>query len=202
MNNLATALSAFAFRAITAAPLLILIFAIGCGRPAGKLSIVSYADPYFPETIRTDMSKAFYRIDAAGDIHIACHSDVDTANGSGATAWLHAHIYWHPKPGKTHDDPTSADATVRYLVLTANGARLYTGSAFVFPQIDRSGVLTARIENARLQPVAANGQAPTSLGESKLSGVLKAMEDRSATVDLAGELGRIASQLQTSGESP
>lgn len=180
-----------------------LLGAAGCNKSAGTLSIVSYADPYFPETIETNMSQAVYRTDSGGDIHLACHSQADLHNPENVTAWLQVHVYWHPKPGKTHDDPSSADATIRYLVITPHGARLYTGSAFIYPRVDRSsGELLARIESARLQPVASEGQAPDSLGETKLSGMLKARLDRAATVDLVGEMNRITPQLETTREQP
>lgn len=147
------------------------------------------------------MGRACYHADPSGDIHLACQTGGAAQASDQPAAFLRVHIYWRPKPGKTHDDPSSADATIRYLVLTPQGARLYSGSAFVFPQIHRSsGLLTARIESARLRPVTTEGQAPDSLGEAKLSGVLTARPDRSGTIELAGEMNRAAPQAQPDDE--
>ena len=173
-----------------------------CGGEGGRISIVSFADPYFPETSNIEMGRACYHADPSGDIHLACQTTGKAESNDQSAAFLRVHVYWRPKPGKTHDDPTSADATIRYLVLTPQGARLYTGSAFVFPQIQRSGLLTARIESARLRPASTEGQAPDSLGEAKLSGVLTARPDRSGTIELAGEMNRAAPQVQPDDEQP
>lgn len=173
-------------------------FLPACGSEGGRISIVSFADPYFPETTQNEMHRACYYADPSGDIHLACDTAGTAKSNDQAAAFLRVHIYWRPKPGKTHDDSTSADATIRYLVLTPQGARLYTGSAFVFPQIQRSsGLLTARIESARLRPATKEGQPPESLGEAKLTGVLTARPDRSGTIDLAGEMDRAAPQEQS-----
>ncbi len=159
-----------------------------CGGEGGRISIVSFADPYFPETSNIEMGRACYHADPSGDIHLACQTTGKAESNDQSAAFLRVHIYWRPKPGKTHDDPTSADATIRYLVLT--------------PQIQRSGLLTAKIESARLRPATTEGQAPDSLGEAKLSGVLTARPDRSGTIELAGEMNRAAPQVQPDDEQP
>jgi hypothetical protein len=178
-------------RAVRCTPIVLAAIAAlcgGCAKSGGKLQAVSFADPYFPEPSTIELVDCAYRVDHGGDIHLAGHTT--TSGSAGAVeGWLHVHIYWKPKPGKTPDDPTAADALVRYLVLGPAGLRLYTGSAFVYPERDRfDGKLTAKIEAARLQSVHESGDAPPSLGDTRLSGVLKARSDDGATLDVARQI--------------
>jgi hypothetical protein len=166
----------------------LLALCAGCAKSGGELHVLSFADPYFPEPSTIDLSDCTYRIDHGGDIHFTAHSTKTGVDGA-TEGWLHVHVYWKPKPGKTPDDPTAADALVRYLVKGPGGSRLYTGSAFVYPERSRwHDLLTAEIEAARLQPVQEAGEAPTSLGDTRLSGVLKAREDNGAALDVARQI--------------
>src|SRR5262245_45892838 len=74
--------------------------AVGCAKPGGHLRAVSFADPYFPETSTFELIDCTYRVDPGGDIHIAGHAKPGP-DDSRLDAWLHIHVYWKPKPGKT-----------------------------------------------------------------------------------------------------
>lgn len=165
----------------------------GCAKSGGRLRAVSFADPYFPEPSTIELVDCAYRVDHGGDIHLAGHTT--TGSGSAVEGWLHVHIYWKPKPGKTPDDPTAADALVRYLVLSPSGSRLYTGSAFVFPERGRiDDKLTAKIEAARLQSVHESGVPPPSLGDTRVTGVIRARNDDGAALDVARQIDIRSSQ--------
>lgn len=166
----------------------------GCAKPGGALHVVSFADPYFPESSKIELSDCAYRVDHGGDLHFSAHTTKTGADGA-VEGWLHVHVYWKPKPGKTPDDPSAADALVRYLVKGPAGTRLYTGSAFVYPKRSRwSDLLSAEIEAARLQPVQEAGEPPTSLGDTRLSGEIRARSDEGAALDVARQIDLRAGQ--------
>lgn len=164
---------------------------IGCRRPAGALKLTSYKDPYFPETYEVELTQCAYYVDPGGDYHIVGRATHTPQDGTGGTIaqLLHVHLFWRPRPGKTFDNPSAVDATIRYAIVTKQGAALYCGTGFVYPQMRRlSDDVLVKIEVARLRPEAQVGEPPELLGPARLSGKLVAAEDASLAVDLRRQL--------------
>lgn len=167
------------------------MFVLGCTRPTGSLELTSYKDPYFPETYEVELDECAYYAGPGGDYHIvgrATHIPEDNPGGE-ITQLLHVHLFWQPRPGKTFDNPSSVDATIRYAILTEQGAAIYCGTAFVYPKKHRTGDdITVKIESARLRLESQDGEPPELIGTARLRGKFVADNDPSLTVDLRREL--------------
>lgn len=163
---------------------------LGCARPTSEIEFVSYKDPYFPEPYRVVFVECTYRVDADGDLHIAGRADFDSdqRDAGAITQYFHAHVFWQPRPGRTFANSTTTDATIRHVIVTADGMAAYAGTGFIYPRRRRGGLLTAKIETANLRLEAQTGDAPELLGDARLRGTLRARRDDHATLDLVRRL--------------
>ncbi|MBI5864518.1 MAG: hypothetical protein HZB38_08425 [Planctomycetes bacterium] len=169
----------------------------GC-KSAERLDAVSFVDPYFPEPISLAIDRCAYRKDRSNDIHIAGEGMAELPNGAVAQ-WIDLHLYWRPKPGKTHDDPTTADAVIRLLVDAPDGPQLYAGSAFVYMDkpLFGGGKLLAKIESARLRPVRESDGGAGRLGDATLQGKLTVRDDPAAALEINREFERRVATVET-----
>lgn len=102
---------------------------------------------------------------------------------------LHIHIFWRPRPGKTHANPTTTDAIMRYGIVTGTGAALYTGTGFAYPKLKSRGKrLAVDVESARLALANDIGDAPTLLGPTRVQGRIVARERSATVIDIRREL--------------
>ena len=165
-------------------------WAAGCQQPTSELELISYKDPYSPEHYRLELTQCAYRVDAGGNLHIVGRASSDTHEGNPGkvTQFLHARLFWQPKPGRTFANSTTTDATIRYVIITPTGAAVYSGTGFVYPRRQRGEILIADLERACLRLEAQVGDAPAVLGDAHLSGTLVAREDAHAAVDLIRQL--------------
>lgn len=161
----------------------------GCGFTS-RVELKSFNDPYFPETFFFSPSVCAYRYDAGGDRHIVAYAGGEAESGEAATQqWLHVHIFWHPRPGKTRDNPTSMDATVRYVVKTPKGVTHYSGTAFVYARSASVGEgLIVDLESGRMHLDEADGSTADMLGETRLRGKLEARLDANTALDLQRQM--------------
>lgn len=155
--------------------------AVGCQTSAVQL--VSYKDPYFPEKVRVALSDGAYWTDASGDIHAAGRGVHETKDGA-TTHYLCVHMFWNPKPGKTHVERSMTDATLRYCVATDSGVVVYTGTGFVFPKKTLAGGLELKIESAQLRLESRNGDLPDLFGNTRLHGALLVRSDPETAANL------------------
>lgn len=168
---------------------LLAVGSIGCNR-ASSLTLTSYRDPYFPESYELHPDTCVYRKDRSGDYHVLAHS-VHAAEGESTQPveqWMHVHVYWRPRPGKTVDDPSSLDATLTYVVSSGDTKSSYSGSAFAYPDKARySDDLILSIEGARMTPASA---PPTGelLGATRVVGKVRAQSDATRSVDLQRQM--------------
>jgi hypothetical protein len=174
-----------------AASLALWVCAGGCGRPSARIELISYKDPYFPEPYAVQFAECAYQIDACGDYHIVGRATDSPGNpGNGAiTQLLHVHLFWKPTPGKTFADETSNDATIRYAIITDSGTAVYAGTGFVYPKhrwFDSDVV--GKLECAQLRLESQFGDAPDLLGDTRLTGILVAEQNRNLTVEVRREL--------------
>jgi hypothetical protein len=178
---------------------LLLVLPCGCARSAGTLELTSHKDPYFPESYRVELGECAYYMGPDGDYHIvgrACHATEDNPDGE-ITQLLHVHLFWRPRPGKTFDNPSTVDATIRYAILTKQGVAVYCGTGFVYPKKRRfSDQLVVQIENARLRLEAQHGDAPDLLGNARVVGELLARNNAALAVDLRRELDLCAARSE------
>jgi hypothetical protein len=134
-------------------------------------------------------------VDRDGDYQIAARAAraPGAAAGSPIVQLLHVHIFWKPWPGKTHDDASGVDATLRYVVASDEGASVFSGTGFVYPRRDWRRQLVAELESGRLQLVARIGTPPEVLGDARIRGRLNPIEDPGQTVEMLRELERRSS---------
>ncbi|MFH1746558.1 MAG: hypothetical protein ABIG44_05870 [Planctomycetota bacterium] len=169
----------------------------GCARPKCEIELLSYKDPYFPEPYRVTFDTCVFRRDAGGDFHIAglVTSSVEDQESATITQYLCVHVFWKPYPGRTFANSTTNDATIRYVIVTADGMAAYAGTGFILPKLRRDKLLTATIENANLKLVAQTGNPAEILGDARLTGTLQARRDDHQTIDLTRQL-----ELYAAGE--
>jgi hypothetical protein len=176
---------------LCAAATVLPVLLLGCASSTGTLELTSYKDPYLPETYQVAFNESAYYTGPGGDYHIvgrATHVPEDNPDGK-ISQLLHVHLFWKPWPGKTFDDPSTVDATIRYAILTEQGAAVYCGTGFVFPKKRRmSDKLLVKIENARLRLERQDGDAPDLLGSARAAGELVADSNAALAIDLRREL--------------
>jgi hypothetical protein len=170
--------------------LMSVLFLSACARPTASLQLTSYKDPYFPETYDVKLADCAYYVGPGGDYHIAGRASHTPDDGGGAiTQLLHVHMFWKPWPGKTFDNPTTVDATIRYAIVTERGAAVYSGTGFVYPKKRRfSDDVIAKVEVARLSLESESGDPPELLGSARLAGKLMAKDDASLALDIRRQL--------------
>jgi hypothetical protein len=167
-----------------------LVVLLGCGRSGTSLRLTSYKDPYFPETYDVELAECAYYVDPGGDYHIAGRA-LHSPEGGGApiAQLMHVHMFWKPWPGKTFDNPSTVDATIRYAIVTERGAAIYSGTGFVYPKKRRmSDDVVAEVEVAQLKLESQVGDPPELLGSARLAGKLVAEDNASLAVDLRRQL--------------
>ena len=174
------------FATLAALPILL----SGCAHATGNLELTSYKDPYSPATYDVQWDDCAYYTDPGGDYHIVARTTHIPEDGGGEiTQVMHVHLFWRPKPGKTFDNPSTVDATIRYAILTEQGATVYCGTGFAYPKQRRtSDKLLVKIENARLRLESQNGDAPDLLGNARAAGELLAENNAALAVDLRRQL--------------
>jgi hypothetical protein len=167
------------------AGLAVLLVVPGCRRSSAGLELISYKDPYSPATYSLALSECAYYADASGDYYILARAADSDAGSDAADHLLCVHLFWKPRPGKTFDNETSIDATIRYAIITGAGAAVYSGSGYAYPKKpDALGRLVAKLEVARLRLVSQSGDVPELLGATRISGTLIAKDDAGLAIDL------------------
>lgn len=173
---------------------LVALATTGCIRPS-RLDLVSFKDPYFPEKFTLSLDQCVYREAPGGDFDIVGHAERPAVDNTPASEqFLHIHLFWKPRPGKTYDNPSSVDAIVRYTIVTPNGTRIYSGAGYAYPERPRFGPdLLVKLESARLRPADGAADAPDEiLGETRATGTLAVTRDDQAAVDLIREAELVA----------
>lgn len=164
----------------------------GCAKPS-RAELRFFADPFFPEQSLVRWNECWFRLDAGGDFHIAARQSTSDADGAPLTRLLDIHVYWRSLPGKTPDNATSSNSTVRLAEMSEQGARLYTGAAFVYiDKIDRKRprdkAKSASLELCELKPAMATGQPPADRGVIRMSGDFFPRWDDNAALAIAREI--------------
>jgi len=173
-------------------PPLLLLGVVGCYRPlTSEVRIVSFRAAGEPQSLVTRFDECVYRAGPLGDEHIVAKGKSSPGGPSGhsVTEYLHVHVYWNPRPGKTFADSSQSDATLRYVVVSEEGASFYTGTGFVSLDGRRSGgALPVRLENGWLRLEQQVGQPPDVVGDAQLEGSLIARPEANRALDLQREM--------------
>jgi hypothetical protein len=154
------------------------------------IELVSYKDPYFPEHVSANFPTIVYRRDAGGDLHVVAQRTTPSGGeaGSELTELLYVHVFWMPRPGKTHSDSSASNAVLRYVVRSEPGAVVYIGTGFVYPTLRRNGELVARVESAELRLESRAGSPSDFLGDLRLTGELAARDAPGEALALIREM--------------
>jgi len=170
--------------------LLLGLAAGGCAPRRTGIELVSYRDPHFPQKLTPNFDACAYRAQARGDVDIVARAiGARVGDSEPATHYLHIRRFWRPHPGKTPDNASVTDATLRYLIVGSAGRVLYTGTGFVYaPHRQRQGDLKIELERGVLKLDSTLGEGSDLLGESRISGELRAVDDRNRAVDLLREM--------------
>lgn len=177
---------------VLALPLLVML--AGC-RGGGSLHVTSLKDPYFPERYNVAFDECAVHVAPGGDLHFLARATQQPANAvvGPITQYLHIHMFWRPRPGRTFDNPTTQDSTVRFLITTPSGCALYEGTGFVYADVKKRGRdLRAALEQAGVRPVGATDGTLELLGEARLSADLRAARDSEQAVDMLRKFEQLA----------
>lgn len=147
---------------------------------------VTVVTPGAPDTtFRSPFDDCAYVRNADHDYHVLAHSMTVSRVTGGLSELIQANIYWRPRPGRTGDHPTSADAIIRYIVVADDGLAIYRGTAYVYPKLNKhTGTLTVLIERATLELEDEFGHSPAGATTIRLSGRLHAADDPGRAVEL------------------
>lgn len=170
--------------------LLALLLASGCQRPIGELELTAYKDPVAPQTFEVKLWEGAYYIEPGKDYHIvgrATHKPAEEGVGE-ITQVLHIHMFWRPHPGKTFDNASMIDATLRYAIITDQGSAIYNGTAYVYAKKVSGDRLKITLEGGRLQLAAQEGQTPDIFGAARIKGELRTLPDSGLTMELRREI--------------
>lgn len=161
----------------------------GCNGPTSELRLVSYQDPYFPETVQVRLVDCKYRFDAGRDLLVVGRSELPDEDSEEAARaeYLHVRMFWKPVPGRSFAESSQTDALIRYVVVTEGGTAVYAGTGFAFPK-KRLGGMDIALESGRLQLESTDGDTPDVLGETRLTGTLRARHDPNAQAGLTREM--------------
>jgi hypothetical protein len=181
------------------APLVVL--SGGCGMFGGsRAELISYKDPYFPETYVVRFDQCAYRITPTGDYRLTALAEHESdADGSGAQAggtirqFLEAHVYWKPAPGKTPAHSSTLDANLRYIIESPGGVTVYEGAGFLFFRKRKlSDTLDGRIESGQLHLVTQIGSPVEFIGQASITARLIARHESTQALDLSRQMDLLA----------
>jgi hypothetical protein len=158
-----------------------LLGGLGCHRSDSAVTFVSYKDPYFPEPFHVDFIGCSYREEPTGDLHVLGQTET-MDDGEELTQYLHVHIYWQPRPGRTYVNETTTNALLEYVIQTDEGTATYSGTGFAYPKTRRDGTLEVEIESAYMKLDRITGTLPDLFGDTKLTGTLLATRDEAGSL--------------------
>ena len=112
----------------------------GGGGSGGSSTVISDATgTVYKTTLRTrvytyhdDNTADIYLTDLSDEMLTAFfQSDADWTQISGTI--VHIHLFLDPKPGKTPIEPTAANASIRYALISSGQIGIYDGAGFMLP---------------------------------------------------------------------
>jgi hypothetical protein len=165
---------------------------VGCADGSAEVTLTSFKDAYFPESMRVRCDAASYWRGPDHDMHIVARTESPGAPGESAIRqYLYARTVWNPNPGLTTTDSTALNAVIRYVVATSSGTIEYKGDGFVFFDGKPTDALEFAVESAVLELDSTTGDAPEVIGPARLVAKISAPRDDGRVARWLREMDRL-----------
>lgn len=134
--------------------------------------------------VQPKFTDATYRTDRDGTMFVVMRStDIDRATGQTVEQIMTMRIFWRPIGGRTSLNPTSLNATFRYIVMTPGAAGMYEGAGFVRLSGREGKTRTLRLLDGDLRLSEATRDFVDNLRRSTIKGNITARYDDSTTFE-------------------
>lgn len=172
----------------------------GGGGSGGSSTVISDTTGTVYETnLRTRVYR--YHDDNTADIYLTDLSDqMLTAFFQSNADWsqisgtiVHIHLFLDPKPGKTPIEPTAANASIRYAIISNGQIGIYDGAGFMLPgQKPGKGSIDGAFKAAPLRLSRATEGFSDPLTPARLDLSFDAKLDEQAAPELQARLDAMA----------
>lgn len=164
-----------------------------------RAELVSFKDPYFPESYTVRFDRCAYRITPTGDYRLAAMAEHESDGGAGTIRqFLEAHVYWKPAPGKTPAHSSTLDARLRYVIESSQGVTVYEGAGFLFfRKRPLSDTLDGRIESGQLHLVTQIGSPVEFIGQATITARLIAAHQAEQALDISRQMDLLAGMTES-----
>lgn len=167
--------------------------AVGCASGSADVKLTSFKDPYFPEPLSVKFHGAKYWYGPDKDLHIICRNERADAHGrTELREYLLVQMYWRPNPGRTFSDPTATNASIQYVVATAEGVASYRGAGYAYPNDPPADRATYALETGQMTIESTQGDVPEVLGPSRITATIDAPRDDNGAARWIREMEQIA----------
>jgi len=163
--------------------LLFLALGLGACTVHGPLAIEPIAKG--ATAIPLNFTESLYRVDRDGTLYFYFSGTVaDPVTSEPQTQIALIRMFWTPVGGRTSLNPTSLNASYRYIVATPNAVGMYEGAGFV-RNADSPGesTLAARIVDGDLRLTEATANFVDQLGHARIRGTFKAHLNDALTLE-------------------
>lgn len=171
----------------TASCILLLAFALlspGCISTYGPLQIQPLQNNN--AVIVPKFSQSYYYFDRDQNLYFIMRGKtIDQSTGKTIEQIVTFRVFWRPVGGKTSMNPTSINATYRYLLITPDSVGLYEGAGFV-RLWGKNGThkLKARIVQGDLRLTQATSNFVDSIGRGRMRGDFSALYNDVTATDM------------------
>jgi hypothetical protein len=179
------ALGCFAFLSILAG---------GCTVPPRetRFEVINYTSSGESERLHDLFDECYYAVSPSGNVDILARRVVqDPTSQASILQIVHLHTIYRAKPGTTYADSTMINGTVTYAIVVGHDGTAFEGGCFLTCNEDsRRGILTGRLEHARLSPNRRVGNEARVFEKADVTGMFRATHDPAKTISLLNELNR------------
>ncbi|MCL2640798.1 MAG: hypothetical protein FWD53_08140 [Phycisphaerales bacterium] len=134
-------------------------------------------------TVVPAFDAACYFFDRDGSLHFAMRTNAD----DGMVEIFTARVFWRPVGGRTSLNPTSVNATWRYLLIAADVVGMYEGSGFVRLSGRNGQEMKVSVVDGDLRLTEASARFADVLGRARLRGSFVAEYDDAKAVEMIKE---------------
>jgi hypothetical protein len=131
-------------------------------------------------------SSSYYYYDRDQTLYFVMRSHTtDKATRKAVDQIATVRVFWRPVGGKTSMDPTSLNATYRYVLMTPDSIGMYEGAGFVrLWGKNGAGKIDARLVDGDLRLTQASANFVDTLGRSRIRGNFSAKYDDVKALDM------------------
>jgi hypothetical protein len=164
----------------------VMVFITGCGysRPL-RIEPITNRGAAKP-AIEPKFTESYYYYDRDHTLYFILRSkSVDPETKKLVEQIATFRIFWHPIGGKTSLNPTSLNATYRYVLMTPDSVGMYEGAGFVrLSGKDGKKHLKARLMQGDLRLTEASANFVDTLGRCQIHGSFTATYDDVTAMDM------------------